>query len=123
VPAGAIAEARKGSRGGDGVVGERRFDGARLPLGAQFWRGVGELGRAARKILGEVEGGERRACVSKRHEFAPARLARARPPSLAALAKGAHPFASRLRRRGATNGRVSPLGRITDLHETPRPVP
>ena len=35
-------------RGGDGVVGEQRLDGARLPLGAQFWRGVREPGRAAR---------------------------------------------------------------------------
>ena len=70
-------------RGGDGVVGEQRLDGARLPLGAQFWRGVGEPGRPARQVLGQVEGGERRAGVSERHELPPAGLARARPPSLA----------------------------------------
>ena len=63
-PAGAVAETRDGRRGGDGVVGEQRLDGARLPLGAQFWRGVREPGRAARQVLGQVEGGERRARVS-----------------------------------------------------------
>ena len=47
-PAGAVAQAGKRRRRGDGVVGEQRRDGARLPLGAQFWRGVGEPGRAAR---------------------------------------------------------------------------
>ena len=54
-----------------------------LPLGAQFWRGVGEPGRPARQVLGQVEGGERRARVSERHELHPAGLARARSPSLA----------------------------------------
>ena len=54
-----------------------------LPLGAQFWRGVREPGRAARQVLGQVEGGERRARVAQRHELAPAGLARARPPSFA----------------------------------------
>ena len=81
--AGAIAETRDGRRGGNRVVGEQRLDRARLPLGAQFWRGVGEPGRAARQVLGQVEGGERRARVAQRHELAPARFARARPPSLA----------------------------------------
>ena len=82
-PAGAIAEARDGRGGGDGVVGEQRLDRARLPLGAQFWRGVGEPGRPARQVLGQVEGGERRPGVSERHELPPAGLARPRPPSLA----------------------------------------
>ena len=47
-PAGAVAQGRDGGRGGNRVVVEQRRERARLPLGAQFWRGVGEPGRAAR---------------------------------------------------------------------------
>ena len=84
-PAGAVAETRDGRRGGDGVVGEQRLDGARLPLGAQFWRGVREPGRPARQVLGQVEGGERRPCISERHELPqPASPGRGRRPSPAA---------------------------------------
>ena len=86
--AGAVAEARDGRGGGDGVVGEQRLDRARLPLGAQFWRGVGEPGRPARQVVGQVEGGERRPCISESRELHPVGLARARPPALPRAAAG-----------------------------------
>src|SRR5271165_368615 len=82
-PPGAIAETRDRRRGGNRVVGEQRRDGARLPLGAQFWAHVREPGRPARQVLGQVEGSERRASISERDQFPPAGLARPRPPSLA----------------------------------------
>jgi hypothetical protein len=87
-PAGAVAQAGKRRRGGDGVVGEQRRDSGRLPLGAQFWRGVGEPGRSARQVLRKIEGGERRAGISECDQPLPAWLARARPPSLARAAAG-----------------------------------
>ena len=69
-------------RGGDRVVGEQRLDGARLPLGAQFWRGVGEPGRPARQVLRQVEGGERRARVASATSLPqPASPGRGRRPS------------------------------------------
>src|SRR5208337_2186610 len=87
-PAGAVAQARDGRGGGDGVVGEQRLERARLPLGAQFWAHVREPGRPARQVLRQVEGGERRPGVGERNELHPAGLARPRPLSLACGAAG-----------------------------------
>ena len=59
-----------------------------FPLARSFGVGVGEPAGAARQVLRQVEGGERRPGVAQRHELHPAGLARARPPSLACGAAG-----------------------------------
>ena len=75
-----------------------------FPLGAQFWRGVREPGCAARQVLGQVEGGERRARVAQRHELRPAGFARARSPSLACGAAQEELAGEKRQRRCPTEG-------------------
>src|SRR5208282_1372977 len=82
-PAGAIAQGRDRRRGGNRVVVEQCLQRPPLPLGAQFRAYVHEPPGAARQVLGQVEGGERRAGVAQRRKLGPTRLARAHPPPLA----------------------------------------
>ena len=80
-PTGAIAQLGERRGGGDDVVAENCRERAHLPFRPQLWRRVSEQVSAAGKILGEVEGAERRPRKSERDQLAPAGLSRARPPS------------------------------------------
>ena len=105
--AGAVAQPRDRRRGGDGVVAEQRLERPPLPFRPQFWRGLGELFGAAGQVLGEVEGGERRAGVSERDELAPARAppGRGRRPSPASGGANSSPA-----RRGTATGQRERFG-------------